>query len=275
MEVPFILRKRDGHRNEKTKGERAMKAEFGWRGRVGLILPADNVVMEPELNALAVPGVSYHGLRMTSTVHEQMRRQAIELGGVLDEMGVDVAVYACAETSFNAGAEVRENLSSLIADNCTIPVVTATNAMLEAIAAVGIRRASVVTPYAPTSGALFESTLAEHGVEVLSAIHRDFRLEGDDAREWFLTNRQNARSVRDMARAAVHPHADGIIISATNFPALGAVQELEAEFGIPVVTSNQSILWWCLTRLGLDPSEPRLQDLGQLFAAPLSTAGGR
>ncbi|WP_158603966.1 maleate cis-trans isomerase family protein [Cryobacterium tepidiphilum] len=251
-----------------------MKAEFGWRGRVGLILPADNVVMEPELGSLAVPGVSFHGLRMTSTVHEQMRQQAIDLGGVLDEMGVDVAVYACAETSFNAGAEMRENLSSLIADNCRVPVVTATNAMLEAIAAVGMRRASVVTPYAPGSGALFESTLREHGVDVLSATHRDFRLEGGDPREWFHTNRQDSRTVREMARAVVHPDADGLIVSATNFPALGAVQELEAELGIPVVTSNQSILWWCLTRLGLDTAELPLHDLGRLFAEPLSAAGG-
>lgn len=78
-----------------------------------------------------------------------------------------------------------------------------------------------------------------------------------------------------MALAVATPDADGLIISATNCATMGAVEELEAELGVPFATSNQSILWWCLSRLGLDTADIPLHDLGRLFTISLSTAGGR
>lgn len=242
-----------------------MTAAFGSRARIGLILPADNVVMEPELNALALDGVSFHGLRMTSTVHEEMRQQAVDMAATLDEMGVDIAVYACAETSFNGGGDSRETLSAVIASRCSVPVVTATNAMLEALEAVGTRRVSVITPYGARSGRLFEETIAAHGIVVAGAVHRDFSLESDDSREWFATNRQGLATVRDMVLDRRGDDADGVVVAATNIAALGVIDELEQHLGLPVITSNQSILWWCLTRLGVDTTDI---PLGRLMRTP-------
>ena len=33
---------------------------YGWRGRIGVIIPADNAVMEPDFHRLAPEGVSAH-----------------------------------------------------------------------------------------------------------------------------------------------------------------------------------------------------------------------
>jgi maleate isomerase len=228
-----------------------MNAQYGAQARIGLILPADNVVIEPELNAVAPPGVSFHALRLTAITHDEMRRQATELAGALHEMGADIAAYGCAETSFDAGPTANRSLSAVIAERSGVPVVTATTAMLDAIAACGLRAVSVLTPYTDSSGEMFERTLADQGVTVLRSVHRDFRTEGDDPREWFLTNRQNADRVRELALHAARPDADGLVIAATNFPALPVVDDLERRLGVPVITSNQAILWWCLTRLGL------------------------
>lgn len=242
---------------------------LGWRARVGLILPADNVVTEPELGGLALHGVSFHGLRLTSTVPEVMRRQAVELAVAIGEMGLDVAVYTCAETSFNGGAESRATLAALIGDRCGVPVVTATNAMIEACAALGLRTPSVVTPYTAESGATFERTLTEHGMRPRRTLHRDFSREGDDPREWFLTNRQPLSTVDEMARRADTPESDGIVIAATNLPALGVVHRLETDLGKPIVSSNQSILWWCLRTLGITTADI---PLGALMRQPLTDA---
>lgn len=223
---------------------------YGWRAWIGLILPADNAVIEPELAKLDLPGVTFHGFRLTSTEPEEMRRQAIDLVGALTEMGVDAAVYACAETSFNVEPGVRTSLSRLIADGLGKPVVTATNAMLEALAELGCSRVSVVTPYNANSAKAFEQVLEEHGLEVVASVHRDFREEGDDPREWYLTNRQEPTEIYRMARSADRDEADAIVIAATNLPTLEIVGKLEADLGKPVVTSNSSIVRWCGRTLG-------------------------
>jgi maleate isomerase len=245
---------------------------YGWRARIGLILPADNVVMEPELSALGLDGVSFHGLRLTSTEPETMRQQAVELAVALDEMGVDAAVYACAETSFNGGREVRTALSSLIAQRCSVPIITATNAMTIACEALAIRQPTVITPYTAESGAGFVAALRDHGVEPRAALHRDFSLDGDDEREWYFTNRQPASTAYDMARRTFDPQSDGVIIASTNLPTLAVAGRLERDLEVPVVTSNQSILWWCLNSVGISTSDIAL---GRLMTAPVPVAAGR
>lgn len=230
---------------------------YGWRARIGLILPADNVLMEPELNALGLTGVSIHGLRLTATEPDAMRTQAVEIAVAIKELGLDVAVYACAETSFNGGVEVRENLADTIAAECCVPVVTATNALLGALEHVGARRIAVATPYSIASGEVLEATFAEHGFAVAAALHRDFSLESSDPRVWYVTNRQPATSAYEMARAVDHPDADTVVVVSTNFATLQVLEQLEQDLGKRVITTNQSILWWCLRTLRLHE-----QDLG-------------
>jgi maleate isomerase len=240
----------------------------GWRGRIGLILPADNVLIEPELYALELSGVSFHTLRMTTTDHEAMRRQGVELAKSITELGLDAVVYGCAETSFNGGSGVRETLSELIAKECGLPVVTATNAMLAALEAMTVRRIAVLTPYKEESGQAFESTMREAGLVVVSAVHRDFSRESTDAREWFMTNRQPASTAYSMARALESADADAIVIASTNLATLAMIAQLERDANKPVVSTNQSILWWCLQTLGIAADG---LDLGSLMDLPLGT----
>ncbi|TDE14369.1 hypothetical protein [Jiangella asiatica] len=230
---------------------------YGWRARIGLILPADNVVMEPELNALVLPGVSFHALRLTETEPERMRRQAVELASAIRELGLDAAVYACAETSFNGGDGARETLAGTIEVECGVPVVTATNALVVALAHVGARRLALATPYSARSGEILEATLNAQGYEIAASLHRDFSLESADPRVWYLTNRQPATMAYEIARSVDTAKADTVVIVSTNLATLQVVDYLEADLGKQVITTNQSIVWWCLRTLRI-----RQPDLG-------------
>ena len=250
------------------KGARAPQATeaasvFGWRARIALILPADNAVMEPELYGLGLDGVSFHALRITVTEHEQMRRQAVQLAQAAGELGADVVVYACAETSFDGGAATRQRLSSLVAECSGLPVVVATDAMIEAAAWLGLEQVALVTPYTAASGSLLEAALAARGIATVAAHHREFRLEGNDPREWYETNRQPSWVSYRMMRATDVPEADGVVVSATNLATLGTLEAAERDLGKPVVTCNQSILWSCLRTLGVSTAVP---GLGRLLA---------
>jgi maleate cis-trans isomerase len=70
------------------------------------------------------------------------------------------------------------------------------------------------------------------------------------------------RFAKEGARAA--PEADGIFISCGNLRTFEAIELLEADTGLPVVTSNQAGLWHALRLAGISE---RLPNLGRLLRA--------
>ncbi|MND01019.1 Maleate isomerase [compost metagenome] len=57
-----------------------------------------------------------------------------------------------------------------------------------------------------------------------------------------------------------------MLMACTNLHTTDVIQDMEAAIGCPVLTSNQSTLWYCLRRLGRNDNIP---ELGQLFKLPL------
>jgi maleate isomerase len=227
-----------------------MEKPISAKRRIGLILPADNVIMEPELYALGIEGVAFNTIRLMSTDHDAMRQQAQECGAVVNELGLDAVVYACAETSFNAGAANRQSMSDQIASETGLPVVTATDALNAALRDLVATKISLLTPYTSRSGAELEATLTDAGVEVVSSRHHDFRPESGDPREWYLTNRVTPERIADLVGELDTTGAQVQVIASTNLAALRAIPVLEEALGIPVLTTNQAIIAWCAKKLG-------------------------
>ena len=48
--------------------------------------------------------------------------------------------------------------------------------------------------------------------------------------------------------------ADALVISCTDFPVLGIIDQLEAELDKPVITSNQATFWAALRAANIDDS---------------------
>jgi maleate isomerase/arylmalonate decarboxylase len=53
------------------------------------------------------------------------------------------------------------------------------------------------------------------------------------------------------------------LITCTDFPTLPLIAQLESEFGVPVVTSNQATFWAMLRAVGI---EDRFEKFGRLLA---------
>jgi maleate cis-trans isomerase len=67
-----------------------------------------------------------------------------------------------------------------------------------------------------------------------------------------------------MARSLDRSSADAVLIVSTNLPTLAILEQLEEDTGLPVISSNQSLLWWSLRTLGLGTAGV---PLGALFRA--------
>ena len=224
---------------------------FGWRARIGLLLPMDNAVMEPELYSLGLEGVSFHGARLATIERSEMPADGVRLSRVFVEMAASAVVYACAETSFLQGVDANRWIAEAIERETGLPALTATGAMVEALRALGVSRIGLVTPYTPERTVIMQEFLGRMGFTTVAAESRDFAVGSCDAREWYETNRQPGWTAYEMARKAAVPGAEALVISATNFRTLDVIAALEEDTGLPVISTNQAILWAVLGRLGV------------------------
>jgi len=68
----------------------------------------------------------------------------------------------------------------------------------------------------------------------------------------------------EMARALMreHPAADSILFPSPHWPVIDAIESLEQEFGVNVVTALQAIVWDALRRVGVND---RIEGYGRLL----------
>lgn len=216
---------------------------YGWRARIGLLLPVDNAVMEPELYSLKLPGISFHTVRLTTSERSRMPEDAIRLAPIFKDLGIQIVVYACAATSFLQGSDANDAIQKRLEEICRVPAVTATGSMVTALEALGIKRVAVATPYAPCRGDVLIDFLKRKGYAIVNVVHHEMDL--------FTTNLQSPEFTYGLGRRAAYPDCDAILISGTNLRSLEIIETLESDTGKPVITSNQAILWAVNQRLSL------------------------
>ena len=94
-----------------------------------------------------------------------------------------------------------------------------------------------------------------------TAIHAVRRfLESSDLVVARISEASVAAGVR---KIAAQGECDAVCVSCTSLRLFGVVAELEAELGVPVVSSNLALLWQLLRLAGVDD---QLDGLGTLFA---------
>jgi maleate cis-trans isomerase len=75
----------------------------------------------------------------------------------------------------------------------------------------------------------------------------------------------------ELAREHGRDGADGYFLSCTNTTQIEAIEPIERETGMPVVNSNQAVLWACMTRLRAKLGAARLAPgLGRLVEETVS-----
>ncbi len=238
---------------------------FGQRARLGVIVLETDQTIEPELQSLELDGVAiYH-----SRIPMEMDVSADSLAAMLQhlpaaaavlpkEFDFDVIGYACtsAATVIGAGAVAQAIRTSHPNVACTDPITAA----LAGFRALGSKRIAVVTPYVEDVTERIVSTFSSDGLEVVAA---GSFFEPSD----LVVARISERSIADGVRKVVAASdCDAVFISCTSMRSYQIIPDLEAELGIPVVSSNQAFLWHLLRLAGV--AEP-IEHLGRLLTKPL------
>jgi maleate isomerase len=229
--------------NDIVAGMSAPKIRFGWRLRLGMLLPSSNLVAEPEIPAMLPDGVSLHTTRLKlaggSTAELlAMTEKVEEAAALIADCNPDLIVFHCtAVSTFDPSMEGR--LKARIETATGKPATATSEALIAAFGALGARKIVLVSPYSPETNAREVAFLAHHQINVLREL--GLNLDGGAAfaavepDEWYR-----------LAITQRHPDADAYFLSCTTIRAASVIEALERDLGKPVVTSNQAVAWHSL-----------------------------
>jgi maleate isomerase len=227
---------------------------FGWRARLGFLVPPGNPTTEPEMIALAPPGVSVHFTRMVArgvtgslTGQEERNRTQIahldENAELLAMVKPDVIVMAHTATSYTMGKEGEAAISKRIATATGIPFITAFGSVIAALRHLGIERVAVGTPYDESATIQCRDNLQGHGFTVVSCD----RLQG-------VVNIYNETAERayQLARRVDTADAQAVFLSGVGMPTVATLEAMERDLGKPVISSASAMMWNALRTAKVD-----------------------
>ena len=233
------------------------RPEYGWRGRVGVIVPPANVTVEPELIDILPRGVSLLGTRLPGRVVEEtsvgLRERFVEynrrLAEIADSFGgarLSAVGLACTGSCYLDGPDGEERLLADLGAGGAPHVITAARAVRRLLASLGCCRIGLVSPYPEWLTELATAYWRACGLDIVRVIALP-----DVVSIYAVDTGKVVTAVEEMKSA----DADAILISGTGVPTLPAIAQLAKTMPVPVISSNLSLGWWVLQTLGIDLSE--------------------
>jgi maleate isomerase len=233
---------------------------YGGRGRIGLVVPANNSVIEPEFWSALPPDVAAYATRLmakgdlTPAAVQRMEAALDEAVATIAATGVDVIAYCDMVTTFIMERGWNERAVDTIQQRTGSPALSAWTALRDALAHIGAQRIALGTPYPRAIHELAPPFFSECGFEIGSHATLDILA----MREVPTIGRMRLEA---FARSLDLRGCDALVLLATDLPTFLCLDELEVALGLPILSSNQTLLWRALKSLDVAPSRP----LGRLF----------
>jgi maleate isomerase len=236
---------------------------------MGVVVPATNVTTEAEMDDLRPRGVvnatariANPDARVAGDADAAVVRAAMVGGlmGALDTLAParpdHVAIGVMVE-NFVGGGAAGDALLAQAESRIGCPVTAPTHATLAALAALGVTRVALLTPFFPAGDAAAKAFLEQAGIEVVRVL--GLRAPGPVA-----IARVPLDRLREAMRELDGPDVQAVVQVGTNLPFAGVARAAEAELGKPVLATNPVTYWHALRRAGISD---RVAGAGRLFAA--------
>lgn len=230
---------------------------YGWRARIGLMIPSTVTTMDQEFNRMAPEGISVHVTRLFHTsssleglesLYDNIERAAEELATA----HVDIIVFGCTSGGLIKGKQYEEDIRNTIGNACNnIPAITVIGSVIDALHLFNIKKVVVATPYISEVYEAEKLFLEDLGLNVLE-------IRGLDIEDSASISYEQPTASYKLAKRMYcdNPGAEGIFISCTNFRTIEIIDTLEKDTNVPVITAVQATLWNCLRKLGCNEPIP-------------------
>lgn len=237
---------------------------YGRNGRIGLAVLDSDLTIEPDLRRVMPEGTEIHAARVSypQRVTPENMALAAERAVLAAEQLLPIRpaaiAWACTSGSFYEGRAGNDGLLARLGAACgSVPVTTASQALVEALKALGVERPMVGSPYSAAINGRLTAFLAEHGFAPAGIA----QLHAQDLGDYELQDVDEDLLAAFIERLA-ESESDAVVLSCTGLATSSLAPRMERRIGKPVITSNLAILWHCW-RLGGLTGRPAVE--GRLF----------
>ncbi|MGI9366836.1 MAG: maleate cis-trans isomerase family protein [Rhizobiaceae bacterium] len=238
------------------------KKFVGAKARIGLVVLSSDYTVEHEFRQVFTqPGIDLFHARIANSPEITPQTLAAmgptiseTAGRILPGDTLDVLAYGCTSASMVLGpARIGELLNDAKPEARVTNPVTAAFAAFDAL---GARRIAVLTPYTSEVNDIVRAGLESGGYEVV--VFGSFNEPMDP-----VVANIDSNSLKSAIRTIITDRdVDAVFVSCTSIRIMHAVEELEAETGLPITSSNHAMAWHCLRLAG---HRAPLEGKGRLF----------
>lgn len=239
---------------------------YGWRARLGVLVPSKIMAIEPEFNRMAPQGVSCHyhrfafkGGSKNEEVVERLSNAQQFIGNAAEMIThVQPAVVAMTGTgvSFIGGYDYDQKLIRLMQErNGNLPTTTTSTSAIAALRALGVKKVTMPMPYLEKVARTAIKFVEDSGFQVLNARWLD--------KNSFEIPRLSDEVQYHLAREVDVPDSDALFMPCVDLHTLDLIDKLEGDLQKPVITSNQATMWNILRLAGIND---RIPGYGRLLA---------
>jgi len=221
---------------------------------VGLMVPVNNTTAEGELLHWLPAGSTCTTLRiprgaglLTPATLPAYMDNALALARQFEGADIDMVVYGCTAAGFISGPAGDASLAAQLARVSGKPVVTTARSMVLSLQEIGARDIALITPYLDSVNHQLKAFLADGGIRVR-------RFDSFYAATTDELGRIPAAAVAQLARQTMSDDCDAMFIACAQLPTAAILDELRAEFGRPVLSSNWSTTRQALRELERQPA---------------------
>ena len=226
---------------------------YGWRARLGVLVPSGIIATEPEFNRVVPEGVCCHYTRFkfegggrTEDILKDLKAAGddiVEVSKLLADARPAVIAMAGTAVSFIGGYQYDRQLIEKLQAAHDVPATTTSTSVIDALRAMGIRKVSIAMPYIEEVAKAAVRFVADNGIEVVEAKWLN--------KAGFDIPRISEEAVYNLGREVDRPESEALFISCTSLHTLDVIEKLETDLGKPVITSNQATIWNLLRLAGI------------------------
>jgi maleate isomerase len=233
-----------------------MADTYGYRGKIGIVLPSVNTVVETESAPLCPRGVSHHVARILVAERPLTSDQAffdhmaMMRSGVVDALDLVATckpthmIMAVALEAFWGGLAAATKLQEDLETHTGLGVSMGGSATTAALKAFDVKRIGILTPHMPIGDEQVQRYFEEAGYDVVKLIGMK---RGSPLKI--------ATTTEDEVRSALHELAsadiEAIVQVGTNLPFTAMGLGAERWLGKPVLAINTVTYWDALRRMGV------------------------
>jgi maleate isomerase len=231
---------------------------YGWRARLGVLVPSGILATEPEYGKMTPEGVSCHYHRISFQGGGIDNLKKVEEG--LEDatriiMHVRPTVMAMTGTgvSFAGGYGYDQKMIEKMKKiNGNLPTTTTSSSAIDALHRLGVKKISMAMPYIEEVAMAAVKFVEESGIEVLK-------------KKWL--SESPAYVPRDkvygLAREVDTSGSEAIFLPCTGWHTIDIIEKLEGDLKKPVISSNQATMWNLLRLANIND---KIQGYGQLLS---------